>query len=1074
MKKCLGRCLILVILVGIILLQKANAQTSDVHEMPTDYIKNIPVLFDLPEGSNSFVGTDTGIVTITQRAQHQIGALWSKEEAKLDMNEDFKISTYLYFGNTTAPADGMAFVIHNSPERNQAFTESGTAMGVLAPNIEKAPSDDVAIGIENSFAVEFDTFVNNKGRSDWVPGDGIFDDGIDEHHVAWLLPGNPEYYGTKEVEVGWIIPGLVPARQNKRFVHHQDTQTIFNLTDGTWRGFDVIWEAQTETLSYQLQGLDTVTIQFGQGGIPPAREVFGIDEEAEFRVFWGFTGSTGSRFAEQKLVFREVPFVKMVDVSVNIFHANGEIVKDGGFIGEDEPLMMEISAEYYEGIIDWSIVTIEIKLDEHLSYPAEEIKIFDKNGIELELLEVNFNGEHEIQLLLGDMNMEFSKYSLQIPLIGKLINEEVVTKSEIIVAGEGKSFTFEKLWRLTTNQPPHIEFTSHTNHVKITQENPITISGTWEDVDSDRVHFEFYQDGELLKEMSIDTAEDEERIWSIQTEIFIGAGEWTVKIKDQANNENEVNISYIRKMADLNIKAEEIHQKLYTEEETKVGELVIRIPEKIPVKEEENAFGVRELTNIKYIVIPYDNQDIYFQKEHMEVSEFESIFSNAPEGYLTGDENIEVLIENGILEEESEKYFLPIVLSGNGKIIYLIESEAFVSDGQDKKGETQRTQQVFTLRVDCFYTPINIRQQGRYQNQIAYKPTGVGVQNVDESNVYGVPLDKNKMCIEEATLGYDTVKINALEILRHEEIMEEIGRYWKWQIYIDREIEQALEVQYFLNKNGYESLKEKGYIHSFLYEPVEEYHTTIEGRIYWENENEEVNTRPQEVILHLYKYQRDMEKEGEDVIEETKELVDSFKIDTLESVFTLGAYPGYDYVYRIESYVKCYQMQAVYTFRATELGAYVSEIELTYSLNMYPATIEIIDEEGNKIDSDDFRFILKRETKTGGVYDESGQESEELRVQSVSGRIEIPPQEAGKYVLTEESRADGYNQMYGVQILEITDKEETIEILYLKQTVLPQTGGRGVLAIMGSAFIIGLLAVTLSGQHVDKKEEKRK
>ena len=102
---------------------------------------------------------------LTPNAYAQRGAVWSNE--KLDLTKDFTVKANLYLGDRVRGADGIAFVIQNSPQGRDAIGMAGGGLGYR--------------GIENSFAVEFDTWKN--------PGE------INGNHIGFDLNGE----GRREV-----------------------------------------------------------------------------------------------------------------------------------------------------------------------------------------------------------------------------------------------------------------------------------------------------------------------------------------------------------------------------------------------------------------------------------------------------------------------------------------------------------------------------------------------------------------------------------------------------------------------------------------------------------------------------------------------------------------------------------------------------------------------------------------------------------------------------------------------------------------------------------------------------------
>lgn len=99
-------------------------------------------------------------VILTPPERNKGGAVWSNQEVELTKN--FEVKAKLYLGNRPQGADGIAFVIQNSPQGNKALGALGGGLGYA--------------GIPNSVAVEFDTWKNPKD--------------INGNHLAFDVGGN--------------------------------------------------------------------------------------------------------------------------------------------------------------------------------------------------------------------------------------------------------------------------------------------------------------------------------------------------------------------------------------------------------------------------------------------------------------------------------------------------------------------------------------------------------------------------------------------------------------------------------------------------------------------------------------------------------------------------------------------------------------------------------------------------------------------------------------------------------------------------------------------------------------------
>ncbi|WP_413719321.1 lectin-like domain-containing protein [Silicimonas sp. MF1-12-2] len=122
---------------------------------------------------------------------------------RIDFAQDFTLNVSLYLGDKDA-ADGMAIAFHNDPYTSDAVGGQGGSLGVS--------------GIANVFGIEFDTW-NNAGAE------------VSDTHSGFITTN-----GGALTEVG-AHTALAP------------------LEDGLWHDVVVIWDAQTQTISYTLDGI---------------------------------------------------------------------------------------------------------------------------------------------------------------------------------------------------------------------------------------------------------------------------------------------------------------------------------------------------------------------------------------------------------------------------------------------------------------------------------------------------------------------------------------------------------------------------------------------------------------------------------------------------------------------------------------------------------------------------------------------------------------------------------------------------------------------------------------------------
>jgi hypothetical protein len=110
----------------------------------------------------------------TQTQGSATGVIWSN--STLDLNCNFtKTFNMKFSASATDGADGVCFIMKNIPNYVPGATGNGGALGFAWP------------GNGNSFAIEFDTYVNDASPS-FDPGQGSQND-----HIAFLRNGSNDH-----------------------------------------------------------------------------------------------------------------------------------------------------------------------------------------------------------------------------------------------------------------------------------------------------------------------------------------------------------------------------------------------------------------------------------------------------------------------------------------------------------------------------------------------------------------------------------------------------------------------------------------------------------------------------------------------------------------------------------------------------------------------------------------------------------------------------------------------------------------------------------------------------------------
>ena len=150
-------------------------------------------------------------IILTPNERSQRGAFWSNE--KVDLTKNFTVKANLYLGNRPQGADGIAFVIQNSPQGKNAIGALGGGLGYG--------------GIKNSFAIEFDTWKNPRDINGNHLGFDI--NGSLNSKVAIPLPQPLESGKEIPVTIKWNYLGNNRAQVNVEIFGQTYSYTLNNI-----------------------------------------------------------------------------------------------------------------------------------------------------------------------------------------------------------------------------------------------------------------------------------------------------------------------------------------------------------------------------------------------------------------------------------------------------------------------------------------------------------------------------------------------------------------------------------------------------------------------------------------------------------------------------------------------------------------------------------------------------------------------------------------------------------------------------------------------------------------------------
>lgn len=363
----------------------------------------------------------------------QLGTIWTKDIAKMNMGEDQTASMWMYFGSGYSKGDGMAFVIQNGDYNASAIDNSdkatpvaakGETLGVWgldANNQYKSSKELAATAIQDSWALEFDTFDNRlpDGRQapdsdqNWnsyflnpVSHANQFDLNMPSGypHIASNYPGDPNTYKivTKNLNWsvtqhhggslwGWDTSEPRSATYNyATMVHQQPITNDFLLLwnrDGKWKHLTLDWRApsagSTEgQMTYTFNDKDPDTGE--KIAEAPSRtvpiDISKLRLGADKRVRWGFTGSTGALYENNLVVFEKVPGLVDVDAKAQLVdksQANKVIDDPKARVYTGDRMVLKYHLNYKSGRDSWQKIQSKLHLPAGIAFNSATVTYDD-------------------------------------------------------------------------------------------------------------------------------------------------------------------------------------------------------------------------------------------------------------------------------------------------------------------------------------------------------------------------------------------------------------------------------------------------------------------------------------------------------------------------------------------------------------------------------------------------------------------------------------------------------------------------------------------------------------------------
>ncbi|WP_099974569.1 lectin-like domain-containing protein [Lactobacillus terrae] len=264
----------------------------------------------------SIKGTDA--ILITPADTQKLGSIWSTDSNYFDLSKNQVASMWMYFGNRGSNAgDGMALVLQNDSRGLKANGYKGQALNVYGNDQANYSSSSqiASTGIQNSWALEFDTFLNQDDGRDNAGIASSFDLGnksngdnkiIKNGHMASTYPGESSSYVRYSSESSIL---------GDKYWYGLNQYGLINgviNSDANWHHVTLSWNKDTQKMTYTINDkkLDGTPLYQAQPGYAYQTKTIDLDVKklgtaatSTGHIRYGFTGSTGGYYANNVVIF---------------------------------------------------------------------------------------------------------------------------------------------------------------------------------------------------------------------------------------------------------------------------------------------------------------------------------------------------------------------------------------------------------------------------------------------------------------------------------------------------------------------------------------------------------------------------------------------------------------------------------------------------------------------------------------------------------------------------------------------------------------------------------------------------
>ncbi|WP_119326599.1 hypothetical protein [Companilactobacillus musae] len=368
---------------------------------------------------------NTSVISLTN-GTYQVGAVWSKFEKDnyFDLSHEQVASMWIYFGNTggEAPGDGMAFVLQNDKRGENSIALSSTgipvngqSLGVWGADWDKTnsePSNISKTAIQNSWAMEFDTYKNLLTGANEISGEGVSFDatnpGTYSQHIATGFPASSKTYIRQKASN--TNPPIYYYT-----MHHDNFIGIKNLVDSKWHHVTIKWSPNTSANSQQIPTGGTMTYSYNDKNIDGTPNTDGVQStsfdldtsnfnlKSDSKLYWGFTGSTGKYYENNLMVFESIPSFVDAEAIPRIHDntQNRDIAANDTNVDPNDDISYFYTLNYKGWTKTWNKINATINVPNNIHFTTGSIK-YESTGKTYNISDLLVNDPRIVQTQLPD------------------------------------------------------------------------------------------------------------------------------------------------------------------------------------------------------------------------------------------------------------------------------------------------------------------------------------------------------------------------------------------------------------------------------------------------------------------------------------------------------------------------------------------------------------------------------------------------------------------------------------------------------------------------------------------------